>query len=62
MHLPEKHDTYKQESQEQVANIAPYIVKGSEGSSGMGTLEVVVAGVLVATLVQDLQKEVRVVR
>ena len=55
--LPD-HDHYDEEKTKQhIANVTEDIVKGTEDTKGTGTLEVVVALVLVTTEVENLVKE-----
>lgn len=56
--LPEKDDQNKEKAEENVADVAPHIIECTEEPHRMGTLEVVVASILIAALVKNLQTEI----
>ena len=58
-YLPKKNNDDKEDPQQDVANVAPHVVEGTDGPSWVGTLEVVVACVLVTTLIQELEQNIQ---
>ena len=49
--LPEHYNQEEDKSQKDITDIAPYIVESRNRSNRMGTFEIIVASILVATSV-----------
>ena len=56
MHLPDEDDKYEEYPEQDIANIAPYVVESTEHAQWVGTFEIVIALVLIATAVKNLQR------
>ena len=53
-YLPDTHHNEEEKAQRNIANVTKDIIEGTQSTKGVGTLEVVVALVLITTEVQNL--------